>query len=94
MELRVKLYVPREESFLFPMKYINVTRNIHASLDILLENRLKCTGTCMEKKNYRMNGQDSQDLLYRRKGHQKDTHGPGRDEVDEWRCRSSWWWSS
>ena len=66
--------------FFFPMKYIDVTRNTHASLDILLENRLKSTGTWMEKKNYRMHGQDSQDLqdlLYKRKGHQKDTHGPG-----------------
>ena len=34
---RVKLYVPREESFLIPMKYIDVTRNTHTSLDVMLE---------------------------------------------------------
>ena len=41
LEPRVKLYVPREESFLFPMKYIDVTRNTHTSLDILLEKQIE-----------------------------------------------------
>ena len=31
MEPRVKLYIPREESFPIPLKYIDVTRNTHAS---------------------------------------------------------------
>ena len=33
VEPRAKLYVPREESFPIPMKYIDVTRNTHTSLD-------------------------------------------------------------
>ena len=37
VEPRVKLYVPREESFPIPLKYIDVTRNTHTSLDVLLE---------------------------------------------------------
>ena len=37
VEPRVKLYVPREESFLIPLKYIDVTRNTHTSLDVLWE---------------------------------------------------------
>ena len=40
MELRVKLYVPREESFPIPTKYIDVTRNIHTSLDVMMEKNI------------------------------------------------------
>ena len=36
---RVKLYVPREESFPIPMKYIDVTRTTQTSLDVLLETK-------------------------------------------------------
>ena len=34
---RVKLYVPREESFPIPLKYIDVTRNTSTSPDVMLE---------------------------------------------------------
>ena len=34
---RVKLYVPKEESFPVPLKYIDVTRTTHPSQDVLLE---------------------------------------------------------
>ena len=34
VESKVKLYVPREESFPFLFKYIDVTRNTHTSLDV------------------------------------------------------------
>ena len=64
VEPRVKLYVPREESFPIPLKYIDVTRNTHTSLDVLLEKILMITGTWMEKENYQMYGQVSQDSLY------------------------------
>ena len=37
VEPRVKLYMPREESFPIPLKYIDVTRTTHTSLDVLLE---------------------------------------------------------
>ena len=37
VEPRVKLYVPQEESFLIPLKCIDVTRTTHTSLDVLLE---------------------------------------------------------
>ena len=40
MENRVKLYVPREESFLVPLKYIDITRTTHPSLDVLLEQNI------------------------------------------------------
>ena len=45
VESRVKLYMPREESLPIPLKYIGVTRTTHTSLDVLLENILKITGT-------------------------------------------------
>ena len=57
---RVKLYVPKEESFPIPLKYIDVTRTTYTSLDVLLEKILKTFGTWMEKKNCLMHGQASQ----------------------------------
>ena len=35
--LRVKLYVPKEESFPIPLKYIDVARTTYTSLDVMLE---------------------------------------------------------
>ena len=40
MEPRVKLCVPREESFPIPLKCIDVTRNTHTSLDVSLEKNI------------------------------------------------------
>ena len=79
VEPRVKLYVPREESFPIPMKYIDVTRNTHTSLDVMMEKILMITATWMEKENYQMHGQVSQDSCYWTKGHLTDTHGLGED---------------
>ena len=49
VEPRVKLHMPKEESFPFPLKYIDVTRNTHTSLDVMQEKILMITGTWMEK---------------------------------------------
>ena len=38
---RVKLYVPKEETFPFPMKHIDVTRTTHTSHDVLLEKQIE-----------------------------------------------------
>ena len=40
VEPRVKLYSPREESFLFPLKYIDVSRTTHTNLDVMRESRI------------------------------------------------------
>ena len=40
VEPRVKLYSPREESFPIPMKYIDVSRTTHTSLDVKQEKRI------------------------------------------------------
>ena len=37
MEPRIKLYMPKEESVPIPMKYVDVTRTTHSSLDVLKE---------------------------------------------------------
>ena len=37
---RVKLYSPREESFPFPLKYIDVTRTTRTNLDVKREKRI------------------------------------------------------
>ena len=40
MEPRVKLYVPTEESFPTPLKYIDVTRNTDTTLDVMSEKHI------------------------------------------------------
>ena len=37
---RVKLYSPREESFLIPLKYIDLSRTTHTNLDVKQEKRI------------------------------------------------------
>ena len=57
---RVKLYIPKEETFPISMKYIDVTRTAHTSLDVLL----MITGKWMGKENYQMHGRVSQDSFH------------------------------
>ena len=40
MEPRVKLYMPKEESFPIPLKYIDVSRTTHTNLDVMQESRI------------------------------------------------------
>ena len=40
VEPRDKLYSPREESFIIPLKYIDVTRTTHTNLDVKQEKRI------------------------------------------------------
>ena len=40
IEPRVQLYVPKEEAFPIPLKYIDVTRSTHADLDVMQEKRV------------------------------------------------------
>ena len=51
VERRVKLYMPKVESFPIPTKYIDVTRTTHTYSDVIL----------MEEENYPMHGQVSRD---------------------------------
>ena len=40
VDRRVKLYSPSEESFLIPLKNIDVSRSIHTNLDVMQESRI------------------------------------------------------
>ena len=40
VEPRVKLYLPREESFPIPLKYIDVSLTTHTNLDVKQEKRI------------------------------------------------------
>ena len=40
VEPRVKLYMPREESYPIPLKYIDVARTTHTSLDVMMEKHI------------------------------------------------------
>ena len=40
IEPGVKLYSPREESFLIPLKYIDISRTTHTHLDVMQESRI------------------------------------------------------
>ena len=40
VEPRVKLYLPRQESFPIPLKYIDVSRTTLTNLDVMLESRI------------------------------------------------------
>ena len=41
VEPRVKLYVPREESFPIPLRYIDMTRTTNTNLDVMLERQVR-----------------------------------------------------
>ena len=56
VEHRVNLYVPREESFLIPLKYIAVTRNTDTTLGVICEKILKIIGTSLEIENCQTRG--------------------------------------
>ena len=48
VEPRVQFFVPKEESFLIPLKYIDVIRSTHTDLDVAQENELITIGMSTE----------------------------------------------
>ena len=40
VEPRVQLYVPKEETLPFSLKYVDVTRTLHTNLDVLQESHI------------------------------------------------------
>ena len=73
VEPRVKLYIPREESFPIPLRYVDVTRATSTTLDVMLERRID---------DY-WNIEGDRDLLdswpgfYTIHNSMKNLHGPG-----------------
>ena len=64
VEPRVKLYSPREESFTFPLKYIDVTRTIIRIWMSSRRSALMIIGTLMALETCLILGQVSHNLLY------------------------------
>ena len=65
MPPRVKLYSPREESFSFPLKYIDVSRTTHTNLDgQARDDASMITGTSMGQDICLILGQVSLILFY------------------------------
>ena len=79
VEPRVKLYSPREESFPFPLKYIDVSRTTHTNLDVMQESALMIIGTLMALETCQILGQVSHNLLYSTKKLLTNILGPGGD---------------
>ena len=63
-ELRVQLYVPKEESFPTSLKYIDVTRSTPTDLDVAQEKRIDDNGMSTETEICQIRGRVSQDLHY------------------------------
>ena len=64
VEARVKLYVPREESFPIPLKYIDVSRTTSTSLDVLSEKNMEDNWNVDGEREITDAGQASQDSFY------------------------------
>ena len=81
VEPGVKLYSPREESFLIPLKYIDVSRTTHTNLDVKQEKRIddywNIDGSYSVFETCQILGQVSHNLLYWMKNLPKDICGPG-----------------
>ena len=58
-EPRVKLFVPREESFPIPLRYIDVTRATSKTFDVMLECRIDDIGTSKKTRIQKMRGRVS-----------------------------------
>ena len=77
VEPRVKLYSPREESFPFPLKYINVSRTTHTNWLLNKNAASTIIGTSMGQETCRILGQVSLNLLYWKKSLLMDMCCPG-----------------
>ena len=64
---RVKLYVPQEETFPIPMKYIDVTRTTCTSLDVMLEKNIEDYWNVDGERELSVHGQLSRDSFSKRK---------------------------
>ena len=71
-ERRVQLYVPKEELFPIPLKYIDFTRSTHTDQDVMQENALTISAMSIRTDTWR-------NLLHRKRSLQWCTCGPGGD---------------
>ena len=88
VEPRVKLYMPKEESFLIPMKYIDVSRTTHTSLDVLLEKQIDDYWNVDEERELSDAWTGfTRFILLNERRHLKDIHGPA--ETNNLKTRQS-----
>ena len=77
VEPTVKLYSPKEESFPFPLKYIDVSRTTHTNLDVVQESRIDDYWNIDGSRDLSDSfGQVSLSSLYEVRNLQKDICGP------------------
>ena len=63
IERRVQLYVPKEEAFPIPLKYIDVTRATHTDLDVWQVKHIDDWNVDSNRKR-QIHGKVSRSLLY------------------------------
>ena len=78
VENRVKLYVPKEESFPIPLQYIDDTRTTDTSLDVLLE-KVEDYVNVDGDRDLSDTWTGFTRLIFKMKNHQMDFHGPWGD---------------
>ena len=79
VEPRVKLYVPIEESFPNPLKYIDVTRSTDTSLDVMLEKNTDDYWNVDGGRELSDSWTGFTRFTKLNENHWMDIHGPGRD---------------
>ena len=77
VEPRVKLYVPKEETFPIPLKYIDDTRSIHSDLDVLQEKRIDDYWNVDSRKHLSDSWRGFTKFTLLKEKLQKDFCGPG-----------------
>ena len=63
LEPRNQLFVPKEETFPIPLKYIDITRPTHTDLDVMQEKKID--DYWQKKAEARQCSETERDLLYR-----------------------------
>ena len=79
VEPRVKLYVPREESFSIQLKYIDVTRTTDTSLNVMPEKNIEDYWNVGGDRELSDMWTGFTRFTLLNENHPMDYHGPGRD---------------
>ena len=78
VEPRVKLYVPKEEPFPIPLRYVDVVRRTNTTLDVLVESRIEDYWNVVGTETYLNRGLVSRSSQYGMKNLQTGLQGPER----------------
>ena len=75
---KFKLYMPKKDHFLFPMRYMDVNRTTYTSLDVLLGKYWRLLERAWRSRIVIYVDRIHKICSAKGKGHRKDTHGLGR----------------